>query len=177
MDIVILSHLRSEPAHGYELKRKVGRTTAYELHNNTLYPALRRFEEAGAVRKTAEQQEGRPPKHVYELTAVGHELLHDLISEFPAELAGNEEEFLTRLGLFDDLTPAEQHDVLATRDQALSARLAHLVELTDRAAGSPRHHTWGGRVVAELRARAERERAWLVELDALVDSVPDHPKG
>jgi DNA-binding PadR family transcriptional regulator len=166
LDIVILSHLRSEPVHGYELKRKVARTTAYELHNNTLYPALRRFEEAGAVRRTAEQQEGRPPKHVYELTEVGHELLHDLIAELPADLAGNEEEFLARLGLFDDLTPDERRNVLAVRDRALSARLDHLADLTDRAASSSDHHTWGGLVVAELRVRTERERAWLAELGA-----------
>ena len=29
------------------------------LHNNSLYPALRRFEEAGAVTKTTEPQAGQ----------------------------------------------------------------------------------------------------------------------
>src|SRR6185437_8105497 len=90
MDIVILSHLQRGPIHGYELKRAVSRTTAYALHNNTLYPALRRFQEAGAVTKTAETQDGRPPKHVYELTELGRELLHDMLADLPPEQAADE---------------------------------------------------------------------------------------
>src|SRR4051794_8074161 len=98
MDIVILSHLQRGPVHGYELKRNVSATTAYALHNNTLYPALRRFEEAGAVTKTAEQQDGKPPRHVYAITELGRELLHDLLAELTVEQARDEPEFLTRLG-------------------------------------------------------------------------------
>ena len=56
---------------------------------NSLYPALRRFEEAGAATKTAEPQEGLLLRLVYALTAVGHELLHDMLAEQPpAEQAG-----------------------------------------------------------------------------------------
>jgi DNA-binding PadR family transcriptional regulator len=161
LDILILSHLRTAPVHGYELKRKVAATTAFALHNNTLYPALRRFEDAGAVRKTAVQQEGRPPRHIYELTDVGRELLHDMVAELPAELAGSDEEFLTRLGMFDELTPAERDGVLASRDEALSARIQHLKDLAARADASPQHREWGGRVTTELIGRAQRERAWI----------------
>ena len=162
LDILILSHLRSAPVHGYELKRKVSATTAFALHNNTLYPALRRFEEAGAVRKTAETQEGRPPRHVYELTDVGHELLHEMLAEFPADIAGSDDEFLTRVGMFDDLTPAERRGVLDARDEALAQRLAHLTEMGARARSSRRG--WGDRVTAELIDRVHRERAWIAEL-------------
>jgi DNA-binding PadR family transcriptional regulator len=164
LEILILRHLAAEPAHGYELKRKVSATTAISLHNNTLYPALRRFEEAGAVRKTAELQEGRPPKHVYELTDVGRELLHDMVSELPRELAGNDEEFLTRVGLFDELTPAERRGILAARDDALSDQLRHMEEQAARAEASASARTWGGRVAAELIDRVRRERAWIAEL-------------
>lgn len=167
LDIVILSHLRTGPVHGYELKRKVSATTAFTLNNNTLYPALRRFEESGAVRKTAVQQEGRPPRHVYELTADGREQLHDMIVELPAELAGHEEEFLCRLGLFDDLDPAERHGVLARRDAALAAQLEHLQGLAEHTETSPAHRRWGGLVLAELVGRIRREREWLAELGRL----------
>lgn len=164
LDILILSHLRTAPVHGYELKRKVATTTAFALHNNTLYPVLRRFEDGGAVRKRVVQQEGRPPRHIYELTEVGQELLHDMLVELPDELAGSEEEFLTRLGMFDQLTPDERRGVLASRDRALADRVRHLEELAERAETSPRNRTWGGLVTAELIARAERERDWLAEL-------------
>jgi DNA-binding PadR family transcriptional regulator len=170
MDIVILSHLQRGPVHGYELKRRVSATTAYSLHNNTLYPALRRFEEAGAVTRSAEQQEGRqgrPPRHVYELTDVGRELLHDLLADLPAEQAGDEPEFLTRLGQFEQLTPAERRRVLHARAAALRAQAGHLAALAQQTEASPRNHRWGGLVVAELAARVERELAWVASLDAL----------
>ncbi|GAA4588151.1 DNA-binding PadR family transcriptional regulator [Actinoplanes octamycinicus] len=164
LDILILSHLRGGPIHGYELKRKVADTIAVALNNNTLYPALRRFEAAGAVTKVAEQQTGRPPRHVYEITDVGRELLHDMVAELPAELAGEEAEFLTRLGMFDELTPDERAAVLAARDQALARRLEHLGGQAARARNSRNNRDWGGLVTAELIARTERERTWLDEL-------------
>jgi DNA-binding PadR family transcriptional regulator len=169
MDIVILSHLQRGPVHGYELKRKVGQTTAYALHNNTLYPALRRFEEAGAVTKTAEAQEGRPPRHVYELTEVGRELLHDMLADLPADQAADEPEFLTRLGQFEQLTPGERRRVLDARAEALRSQQAHMHDLAGRTAASPRNHRWGGLVVAELTDRIDRELSWIARLTELAD--------
>jgi DNA-binding PadR family transcriptional regulator len=164
VDILILSHLVSEPAHGYELKRKVTSTTAFSLHNNSLYPALRRFEDAGAVEKTAQQQDGKPPRHVYRLTDVGRELLHDMLVELTPELAANDEEFLTRLGMFDLLTPDERRGVLAARGEALALRATHLRNQADRAANSANHQQWGGLVVAELLDRVASEQAWIERL-------------
>jgi len=169
LDIVILSHLQRGPVHGYELKRNVSSTTAYALHNNTLYPALRRFEEAGAVTKTAEQQDGKPPRHVYALTDLGRELLHDMLAELPPELAGDEPEFLTRLGQFEHLTGAERRHVLEARAAALRAQAGHMRELREKTARSPRDHRWGELVVAELGERIERELAWIARLGALAD--------
>jgi hypothetical protein len=37
----------------------VEHTTGFRLNNNSLYPALRRFEEAGAVTSAEEPQEGQ----------------------------------------------------------------------------------------------------------------------
>jgi DNA-binding PadR family transcriptional regulator len=169
MDIVILSHLQRGPIHGYELKRSVSATTAYALHNNTLYPALRRFEESGAVTKTAEAQEGRPPRHVYELTDLGSELLHEMLAELPPDLAADEPEFLTRLGQFEQLTPDERRRVLAARAQALRTQAEHMGDLSERTATSPRNHRWGGVVVAELADRVQRELAWIERLTTQVD--------
>src|ERR1700746_1581232 len=100
IEILILRRLRGRPAHGYELRKRVEENTGFVLHNNSLSPALRRFEEAGAVTKTAEPQEGRPPRLVYTLTDTGRELLHDMIADLPPEQAGDDAEFLARLGQF-----------------------------------------------------------------------------
>src|SRR5215471_8850465 len=97
IEILILRRLHGGPAHGYELRKRVEETTGFVLHNNSLYPALKRFEEAGAVTKTTEPQEGRPPRLVYTLTETGHELLHDMIVDLPADQAADPSEFLARL--------------------------------------------------------------------------------
>jgi DNA-binding PadR family transcriptional regulator len=165
VEILILRHLSKRPAHGYELRKRVEAVTGVMLHNNSLYPALRRFEEAGAVVKTSQAQEGRPPKLVYELTDVGHNLLHDMLADLPADQAGDDTEFLARLGQFELLSAEEQLRVLRARDDALAERCHRLHELSGRARGD----RWSTLVTAELIARAERERAWIAELGSVAE--------
>ena len=166
IEILILRRLRGGPAHGYELRKRVEQTTGVVLHNNSLYPALKRFEEAGAVTKTAQPQEGRPPRLVYTLTEVGHELLHDLLADFPPDQAADDGEFLARLGQFSLLNSAERASVLAARTAAVRARLAHFTTMGQLAPG--RDERWGALVTAELIRRHEHELAWLAELGDLV---------
>ena len=170
IEILILRRLRGGPAHGYELRKRVEETTGFVLHNNSLYPALRRFEEAGAVTRTAEPQEGRPPRLVYTLTDVGRDLLQDMLADLPAEQAGQPEEFLARLGQFTLLNPAERAGVLASRARAVRGQLAHYQAMHKLATdhGDP----WGARATAELIRRHEQELAWLAELGELAKQEP-----
>ncbi len=168
VDVLILSHLAGRPSHGYELRQRVASVTGFALHNNSLYPALRRFEEAGAVTKTAQTQEGRPPRHVYEITATGRELLHDMLAELPVEQAGDDTEFLSRLGQFEYLSPEERCAVLDARHAALSAQLEHLTGLVEVS----REHPWGAVVLAELINRTTGERNWLERLRASGGELP-----
>lgn len=170
VEILILRRLRSGPAHGYELRKRVEETTGVVLHNNSLYPALRRFEEAGAVTKTSEPQDGRPARLVYTLTEVGQDLLHDMLAELPAEQAAQESEFMARLGQFSLINSAERARVLASRTQAVHARLAHYRAMRELAeAGGER---WGALATAELIRRHEQELAWLAELGELAQGEP-----
>jgi DNA-binding PadR family transcriptional regulator len=174
VEVLLLSHLAKEPSHGYELRRRVEASTGFGLHNNSLYPALRRFEEAGAVTKTVQPQEGgRPPRLVYAITEVGREMLHDMLADLPAEQAGDEAEFLVRLGQFEFLEPAERCAVLEARLAALAARAAHLAGLADASRG----HPWGGVVVGELTRRTAAERGWVQRLRALGGELPPAEKG
>jgi DNA-binding PadR family transcriptional regulator len=165
IEILILRRLRSGPAHGYELRKRVEQTTGVVLHNNSLYPALKRFEEAGAVTKTAQPQEGRPPRLVYTLTEVGHDLLHDLLADFPPDQAADETEFLARLGQFSLLNSAERSVVLAARTRAVQTQLAHVQAMHTLAI--ERGERWGALVAAELIRRHEHELSWLAELAQL----------
>jgi DNA-binding PadR family transcriptional regulator len=170
IEILILRRLRSGPAHGYELRKRVEETTGFVLHNNSLYPALRRFEEAGAVTKAAEPQEGRPPRLVYTLTEVGQELLHDMLAQLPAEQAGDETEFLARLGQFSEINSAERAGILASRTRAVRDQLAHYQTMHQLATGHG--ISWGALVTAELIRRHEQELTWLAELGELAKEEP-----
>jgi DNA-binding PadR family transcriptional regulator len=172
IEILILRRLRGGPAHGYELRKRVEETTGFVLHNNSLYPALKRFEEAGAVTKTAEPQEGRPPRLVYTLTDTGHELLHDMLADLPPEQAGDEAEFLARLGQFSLLDSSERAGVLAARTRAVRAQLAHYRAQRELAAAHGER--WGALVTDELIRGHERELAWLAELGELA-ARPEDP--
>ena len=168
--ILILRRLRGGPAHGYELRKRVEETTGFVLHNNSLYPALRRFEEAGAVTKTSEPQDGRPARLVYTLTEVGQDLLHDMLADLPAEQAGDEAEFMARLGQFAEINSAERAGILASRARAVRDQLEHYQAM--RTLAAEQGERWGARATAELIRRHEQELAWLAELGELAKEEP-----
>jgi DNA-binding PadR family transcriptional regulator len=163
IEILILRNLWRRPAHGYELRKRVEAVTGVRLNNNSLYPALRRFEEAGAVSKTTYAHQGRPPRLVYELTDVGRDLLHSLLADLPPDAAQDDVEFMARLGQFSFLSRPERLAVLDAREQALEERLGRLSRLR----GQSDNEQWSVLVTAELAARAEQERAWLRRLRAI----------
>jgi DNA-binding PadR family transcriptional regulator len=165
VEILILRRLRSGPAHGYELRKRVEETTGVVLHNNSLYPALKRFEEAGAVTKAAEPQQGRPPRLVYTLTEVGRELLHDMLADLPPEQAAEPSEFFARLGQFSLISHAERTSVLAARNRAVRRQLEHYRVMRDLAAAGGER--WGVIATEELIRRHEQELAWLERLERL----------
>src|SRR5215469_14558642 len=104
-EILILAMLRSGPRHGYEIKKEVDQALGgtVTLNNKTLYVNLKHFEEMGAVIRQVVPQEGKPNRHLYQLTERGTELLQAYLRDFPAAQAGNDAEFLTRVAFFDEL--------------------------------------------------------------------------
>lgn len=161
IDILLLAKLAREPLHGYELRKTVEASTGHTLSNNSLYPRLRRFVDAGAVTRTAEEQEAKPPRHVYTITDVGRELLHDLLADLPDEAALDDAEFFARVGNFGRLTPDERTRVLHARDRALAAERHRLTTLA-----SAQADPWSRAVLDHMRGRYDAERAWLAELTA-----------
>jgi len=165
VEILILRRLRSGPAHGYELRKRVEQTTGVVLHNNSLYPALKRFEEAGAIEGELVPQRGVPPRRVFRLTESGHDLLRSLLEDFPQDLADSDEEFLTRLAFFHLIAPEARREILARRRRALLGRIAHLDEMAKLAAVDP-EEPYAQRLLDFQRRQAENEVAWVAELAA-----------
>jgi DNA-binding PadR family transcriptional regulator len=161
IDILILGVLRNGPVHGYELKRRVQRPTLRPLSNNSLYPLLRRFEERGAVTKQVETTQGRPARNTYAITDAGRALFHELITTLGPDEAGQDEDFLLRVGFFAEMTPAERLGVLTARDAALEEQMASAAELLAHVQDPA---GWRSLSMRHLIDRLARDRAFVAEL-------------
>ncbi len=130
-EIVILAMLHQGPRHGYEIKKDVERALGgmVPLNNKTLYLTLKRFEEMGAVTRQVIPQEGKPNRHLYQLTERGIELLHAHLRDFEPEQAGADAEFFTRVSFFDLLETHEREAILTRRLAYLAACLKYLQKL------------------------------------------------
>jgi DNA-binding PadR family transcriptional regulator len=157
-EIVILAMLRQRPQHGYEIKKSIdqvfGGTVA--LNNKVLYPALKQFEEVGAV----VQQEGKPNRHIYHLTERGIELLHASLCDFPPEQAANEAEFFTRVAFFDHLEVEERQEILKKRLAYLQGCLEYLHKL-QQMADEACPTVYAQRVLAFHLQRVRNEYQWI----------------
>ncbi len=179
LDILVLAHLAHRPAHGYEIKKRVEQSIGTSaLNNNVLYPALRRFEEAGAIVGELIPQQGVPPRRVFSLTEAGEDLLRSLLEDFSDELAERDEEFLTRLAFFDLVAPAARLDILTMREDAMGRRVKHLAEMARLAAAHDRRYAVS---LLDFQLRqAQRELAWTAELAAQerrdIESAPESPE-
>ena len=161
-DILILATLQTKPQHGYEIKKHIERILggAIALNNKVLYPALKRFEEMGAVQREVERQEGKPDRHVYQLTERGVEILQALLREFPLEIAGSEAEFYTRVAFFPLLEPEARIEILTTRAEVVANRLAYLLQLKQMNSDDE-SNVFGRRVLQFQEQKAHAEADWI----------------
>ncbi len=159
LDILVLVALRPGPAHGYEIRQKVEwiHLGLVSLNPNVLYPALHRFEAMGALEKTVEPQQGRPPRHVYRLNGRGEEVLHDLLVDFGRAQAASDSEFNTRVAFFDLLDTDERLAILDARDAALAAVVDQLGRFAERTGPDG----WNEAVRLQTLAQFETGQAWV----------------
>jgi len=166
VDILILKQLQQGSKHGYEIKKSVEKMlgSRFSINNNMLYPAMRKFEEMGAVEKKIEIQEGKPSRHTYSLTELGLEILQEMLCEFPLEIAAVEAEFIVRVAFFDMLDPEARKNILKTRKIYLESGLEHLEEIIEREL-SGSQETFMGRVVNFRKLKIIQEQNWIAEIE------------
>src|SRR5262245_10997853 len=130
IDLIILANLVDGPKHGYALKKQAGMVFAQsELHNNLVYPLLRRFTGQGWVTKKSAPGKRGQTRQQYALTAAGRRALLERLNTFEEKEAQSGEEFLLRVGLFDLLEPAAREHILDARQQVLTGREEHFARL------------------------------------------------
>jgi DNA-binding PadR family transcriptional regulator len=161
-DLLLLATLLGGPMHGYALKKQAGLIVGQaEMHNNLVYPLLRRFVDNCWVSKRAAAGKRGQTREVYALTPKGKRELLRRLSAFTEKEAGSEGEFNLRVGLFFALDRGAREQILRERERWLAAREERLANLTQ----SIDVGVWGGKVVRFLRERVKAERKWIADLE------------
>ncbi|GHO83674.1 PadR family transcriptional regulator [Dictyobacter formicarum] len=164
-DILILTMLRVRPQHGYELKKSVQRVLgqSISLNNKILYPALRRFEDMGAVQRQVLHQEGKPDRHIYQLTDRGMEVLEALLREYTPESLSDNAEFMVRVAFFEWLDPAVCVDILTMRAQSVEKHMQHMNTML-RATEEMEKRPYARRLLQFQLQQIQNELVWIDSL-------------
>ena len=161
IDLLILAMLLRGPTHGYQLKREIGTLVGgTKLHNNQLYPALRRFVKHRWVTRRVAAGERGQTRHLYSLTAAGRQELRGRVSAFTEDDSVSAGGFWTRVGLFSLLSVDERNRILETRERHLRQRVA---ALSDVQAG-PRLDRYAAETTAHVKATLQAELEWIERL-------------
>src|SRR5262249_37928609 len=152
------------PKHGYRLKREAGLMFGQgKLHNNLVYPLLRRFVAEGLVVQKEAQGERGQTRKLYALTMLGRRPLVAGLSEYGEQGALQPAPFLLRVGLFMVLEPEVCERILSTREKALRAQDQQMAALQQ----GMNLVIYGGDVVNHLRESIAAELSWIRHLRQL----------
>ena len=160
-DLVLLTALLGAPAYGYALKRTAGLIFGGgQLHNNLVYPLLKKFVESGWVeQKTVPGDRGQKRKQ-YRITAAGRDYLIEQIATFGEREASNDGAFLFRVAMFDLLPAKKRKEIVSIRKAYLAARLSDLYKLEK--VGKPQ--SFSGIVLEHFQDLVRNELRWISEL-------------
>ena len=163
-DLIILSTLLAGPKHGYQLKHEAGIILGQSaLHNNLVYPLLRRFMEAKWVsRKTVPGERGQT-RHLYAITAVGRKELLSKLSTFSEQEARSADEFRFRVGMFQMVDHESRIAILDSREKFLMTRMEKLKTVEANFS----LHRYASEVTQQFRSETQSELDWIKRLRKL----------
>ena len=129
-DLLILASLLDGPQHGYALKKRIGTITGHgPMHNNLVYPLLKRFVAASWVsRRKAQGQRGQT-RELYSLTPKGKQVLLSRLADFSEKDAVSGDACRLRVGLFAVLSLEARAKILDSREQWLAKRIGILAAI------------------------------------------------
>jgi DNA-binding PadR family transcriptional regulator len=164
-DLILLAALREGPKHGWALKKLAGFLSGSgEMHNNLVYPLMKKFVREGWVRRRAEPGERGQTRSVYSLTRRGNQQLMRRLDAFGEKEASSAPEFRLRVGLFALVDANTRSRMLALRDAWLASRENHFAAVR-AGLGAMNATEWGRQVVEFLLQEVRQERRWIKSLD------------
>src|SRR5271154_1626750 len=172
-DLLLLASLFEGPKHGYALKKQAGLISGQmNMHNNLVYPMLKRFVGSGWVtRKQADGERGQT-RQVYALTPAGRKALVNRIRDFDETAIASADEFRLRVGLFPILTSSARSEILEKR----RAYLMHRAQRFGPLKKEMDLETYGTEVVRFIQQQIKRELAWIEQLRRLGRQKPPDSK-
>jgi DNA-binding PadR family transcriptional regulator len=160
-DLILLGLLFDGPKHGYQLKREAGFLLGHgDMHNNLVYPLLRRFAAQGWVSKKTVPGERGQTRRQYDLTAKGRVELVRRLSQFGDEEAGSAPAFSTRVGMFELLGAEARTGILDKREAYLRGREKRLTNIQ----ANLEVGTFGAEAIKFLRRSLRLELDWIGRL-------------
>jgi len=164
-DLLLLAALLDGPKHGWVLKKLSGWATGQgEMHNNLVYPLMKKFATEGWVRRRAEAGHRGQTRAVYSLTVRGKQELFRRLNQFGERESASASEFRLRVGLFAVLSPEMRKHILAERSRWLGAREQRFSDLKKNLEDMP-SVPWGLEVVTFLLAEVRSEQSWIAALE------------
>lgn len=163
-DLMLLAMLLDGPKHGYAIKKEAGLIAGRgAVHNNLIYPPLRRFVAQHWVTQRQAAGDRGQRRHVYSLTPRGRRVLLTGISTFDESDVRSPDAFRMRVGLFGVLSPSVRKLILGKRKAFLQHRSEALARL-ERGVDVGRY---GREVVSFLRRQTAAELDWINHLAML----------
>ena len=155
------------PKYGYQLKREAGLIMGQALHNNLVYPSLRRFLEEGWVSRKPVPGERGQTRQQYVLSVEGRRHLFESLSRFGEADAASEDAFHLRVGLFPALKPEVRENIVGQREEWLLGRDQRLATLQAKMELGK----FGGEIVRHMRKQVEMELEWIRHLRRIAKSI------
>jgi len=174
-DLVLLTALLRRPAYGYALKKTAGLIFGNSaLHNNLIYPSLKRFVQHGWVEQSTVPGNRGQQRKQYRITAAGKKYLLEQVGIFREQEASDEGAFLLRLALFDLLPQKKREAIISARKSFLTARTAELSQLqaprsttsyTGVLGDAAQPESFGLAALDRVRCRVKDELRWIRQIE------------
>jgi DNA-binding PadR family transcriptional regulator len=168
----VLALLEDRESHGYELRAQFREAVGPQwgdLNIGHLYQVLDRLVRDQLVTKREVEQDNRPDKYVYRITAAGRNELEDWLAQPSQRQGGYRDDFFLKLAAASRLGRTTLKRVLRTQREAYVAELSALAQLSSQHRDEPLVslliraailHTEANLKIVE---RAERDAAHLAQ--------------
>jgi DNA-binding PadR family transcriptional regulator len=173
LELAILGFLYDTPLHGYELRKRITALTGHvrPVAESTLYPAIKRLEQAGFLERTTEPGSVAAPRHVLSLTDEGRWELRRRLAEPTRRDITDENRWFTVLAFLRHLDdPRAQAAVLRRRLAFLEEPASFFYDGDRPLAAEELDDPFRQGILTIARATSRAELGWLrTTLDSLGD--------